>query len=390
MPRWSNTIRSRRRSAARSRPAYRPAPAVADSPGPPASTSSGGRRARRARWRLISRETSPGTVPDRSSGTASRVHPKPPPQRSKPSAASAGAALSSRTPATTPVAATSLGNRRHSVPSWPLDCAGRVVGSIFPPNPCRSRDSVARMRKPPASEPSTRQARGPATACIDCTPVSAATPSLADLGAQRLGQRPGPRVGHHQREVPPCSPGSESWTVVSRWHARPETRSGSRAFTRRPALSNLGRAGSLGIRTDPQQIEELKRALGTRDLERQVERIVPADPSVALNGLEEAFMAGFGLVMALSAVVFALALLVAVVGLRPEPGRRPSGGRSCRTARATPISGCPGGWRADRRGGGLHQKGGGSSSGAGAGTSTHTEAGALGRLAASMDTTVTQ
>ena len=81
---------------------------------------------------------------------------------------------------------------------------------------------------------------------------------------------------------------------------------------------------SLGIRTDPQQIEELKRALGTSDLERQVERIVPADPSAALSGLEEAFMAGFGLVMALSAVVFALALLVAAVGLRPEPGRRPA------------------------------------------------------------------
>jgi hypothetical protein len=43
-----------------------------------------------------------------------------------------------------------------------------------------------------------------------------------------------------------------------------------------------------------------------------------------LSGLHEAFMAGFGLVMALSAAVFGLALLVAIVGLRPEPGRRPA------------------------------------------------------------------
>ena len=68
---------------------------------------------------------------------------------------------------------------------------------------------------------------------------------------------------------------------------------------------------------------------GASDLERQVERIVPADPSAALSGLDEAFMAGFDLVMAGSG--------------RP-------GGRYCRAACATPISGCLAGWRGDRRG----------------------------------------
>ena len=77
------------------------------------------------------------------------------------------------------------------------------------------------------------------------------------------------------------------------------------------------------ISIDSQQLEELKSALGANDLS-DVERIVPGDQSAVLAGLDAAFMAGFDLVMTLSAAVFGLALLVALVGLRAEPGRRPS------------------------------------------------------------------
>jgi EmrB/QacA subfamily drug resistance transporter len=98
----------------------------------------------------------------------------------------------------------------------------------------------------------------------------------------------------------------------------------STVFDSRSDDAISGELSALGVQTDPQQLDELKRALGASDLGSQVERIVPGDPSAVLSGLHEAFMAGFGRVMALSAVVFGLALLVAVVGLRPEPGRRPA------------------------------------------------------------------
>jgi hypothetical protein len=77
-----------------------------------------------------------------------------------------------------------------------------------------------------------------------------------------------------------------------------------------------------GVRVDAHRIEELERALGTSGLQRQVEQILPGDPSEALRALDHAFMAGFELVMAISAGVFGLALLVAVIGLRGQPGRR--------------------------------------------------------------------
>jgi EmrB/QacA subfamily drug resistance transporter len=98
----------------------------------------------------------------------------------------------------------------------------------------------------------------------------------------------------------------------------------SAIFNARSDDAISGELSQRGISIDPQQLDELKRALGTNNLLGQIERILPVDPSAALAALNDAFMAGFGLIMALSAAVFAVALLVTVVGLRTEPRRRSS------------------------------------------------------------------
>lgn len=85
-----------------------------------------------------------------------------------------------------------------------------------------------------------------------------------------------------------------------------------------------GDLAARGVRIDPQQLDELKRALGASEIQRRVEQIVAGDAGIVLRALDDAFMAGFGLVMTLGAAVFGLALLVAIVGLRAEPGRRPA------------------------------------------------------------------
>jgi EmrB/QacA subfamily drug resistance transporter len=98
----------------------------------------------------------------------------------------------------------------------------------------------------------------------------------------------------------------------------------SAVFTSRSDNAISGELSARGIRIDPQQLEELKHALGTSEIQRQVERIAPGDPSAVLRALDDAFMTSFDLVMVLSAAAFGLALFVAVIGLRPEPGLRPA------------------------------------------------------------------
>lgn len=98
----------------------------------------------------------------------------------------------------------------------------------------------------------------------------------------------------------------------------------SAVFNSRSDDAISGELSAQGVRIDPQQVRELERALGTSDIQRQVEQIVQGDPSAALRALDDAFMAGFELVMAISAAVFGLALLVAVIGLRAQPGERPA------------------------------------------------------------------
>jgi Major Facilitator Superfamily len=98
----------------------------------------------------------------------------------------------------------------------------------------------------------------------------------------------------------------------------------SAVFDARSGDALSGELSALGVRIDPQEIEALRHVLGTGEIRGHVERIVPGDPSAALRGVDAAFMTGFDLVMALSAAAFGLALLVAIIGLRSEPGPRPA------------------------------------------------------------------
>jgi EmrB/QacA subfamily drug resistance transporter len=98
----------------------------------------------------------------------------------------------------------------------------------------------------------------------------------------------------------------------------------SALFTARSDNALSGELSAVGVRIDPQQVEELQHLLGTREIQGHVERIVPGDPSAALRAVDAAFMTAFDLVMALSAAVLGLALLVSVIGLRAEPGPQPA------------------------------------------------------------------
>jgi EmrB/QacA subfamily drug resistance transporter len=77
-----------------------------------------------------------------------------------------------------------------------------------------------------------------------------------------------------------------------------------------------------GVRADPSRLEQLVATLGTNDIHQQVERIVPGDTAAALRALDDAAVQGFDLVMAVSAGAFALALVLAAIGLRGATSRR--------------------------------------------------------------------
>jgi EmrB/QacA subfamily drug resistance transporter len=98
----------------------------------------------------------------------------------------------------------------------------------------------------------------------------------------------------------------------------------SAVFTARSDDALSDELSAVGVRLDSHQIQELRHVLGSDEIQGHVGRIVPGDPSAALRAVDAAFMASFDLVMALSAAVFGLALLIAVLGLRAEPGRRPA------------------------------------------------------------------